>query len=446
MKLSSKVAFLAGMGGFLDGYDLIVVSGGIALIAKTFSITSPQVTGLLIGTAFLGGFFGAAFLSRLVDAYGRKVMFIYDLFLFIGGTLLSILAVNVGMLLVGRFLTGLAIGVDLAVSWTLVAEFSPKDRRGFLLSLQFILWGIGAAVSFLVTDLLLGLGPDAAWRAAFAVGLIPALAVLGVRRSLPESPRWLAANGYMELAQRVVEQSDGDISTSALAVLHTRGARYRWWDLFRGRLLRLTAGVFISTFLAFFLAAPINLYTPEVLKTVGLTGDLHKSLLGSAFVWIFNILGFVAGGLLIDKNGRKPVGLAAFGLITLILISLVTIHRMPPDVFFVLWILMEFLNAFGASVTWTWASELFPTTLRGFAMGVNSSANRLSGFASSYIIAILLAHSLKVLYIAGICAGVIILFIVAVVINVESKGKELEEISEFRLPVVDVEGSQSHSG
>lgn len=428
MRLSSRVAFLAGMGGLLDGYDLIVISAGLTLIVKSFAITSPQTKGLLVGTAFLGGFLGAVLLSRLVDVYGRKLIFIYDLLLFLGGTLISALAVSVVMLFIGRFLTGLAIGVDLAVSWTLVAEFSPKERRGFLLSLQFILWGIGAAASFLVMAALLPLG-NGAWRVAFLIGLVPAVVVIVVRRSLPESPRWLASRGQIESARQVIAQSDTGMSVEALETLNAEGRQRHWATLFRGRLLRLTAGVFIAAFLAFFLVAPVNLYTPEILKTVGLTGSLALSLLGSSFVWIFNILGFVAGGLLMDRGGRKPVGIAAFGLLGLVLLAL-TLFPVAPGVFFVLWVAVEFLSAFGAAVIWSWSSELFPTSVRGFAMGINSSANRLSGFVSSYIVAIILAESLKLLYIAGICAAIVIVFIVTVVINVESKGKDLEEISE----------------
>ncbi len=431
MRLSSKIAILAGMGGFLDGYDLIVISGAISLITKTFSITSPSVRGLLIGMAFLGGFFGSMFLSRLIDVYGRKMMFVVDLFLFIGGTLISALAVNAPMLFIGRFLTGLAIGVDLAVSWTLVAEFSPKERRGFLLSLQFILWGIGAMLSFLILDLFLFVGVEA-WRAAFLLGLIPAIVVLVIRRSIPESPRWLASKGKVQEASLIIKNSDSDISSETLSVLNISANRYTWSSLFSGKLIRLVIGVFISTFLAFFLTAPLNLYTTQVLKTVGLTGSLHVSLLGSAFVWLFNVIGFIAGGFLIDKTGRRPVGIIAFGLMTLILVVLLTV-KVSPAVFFTLWVTMEFLGAFGASVTWTWASELFPTTIRAFAMGVNSSANRLSGFVSSYIIALVLSKSLELLYISGIIAGVIIIFIVAVVINVESKGRALEDISELSM-------------
>ncbi|MBM7683319.1 putative MFS transporter [Pullulanibacillus pueri] len=432
MRLSSKVAVLAGMGGLLDGYDLIVISGAISLITKTFSITSSTVSGLLIGIAFLGGFFGSIFLSRLVDTSGRKMMFVFDLFLFVGGTLIAGLAVNVPMLFIGRFLTGLAIGVDLAVSWTLVAEFAPKERRGFLLSLQFIMWGIGAVLSFLVLDAFLLLFGTVAWRWAILIGILPAIVVLAIRKSIPESPRWLVSKGKIAEAQETLKHSDIGVSAEELTVLNERTKGYKWSALFSGKLMRLLIGVFFSTFLAFFLIAPINLFTSQVLKTVGLTGDLKISLLGSAFVWLFNIAGFVVGGLLIDKAGRKPIGIISFGVMTLILIVLLAVN-VPAGVFFVLWVCMEFLGSLGASVTWTWASELFPTSVRGFAMGVNSSANRLSGFVSSYIIALILSHSMKLLYLSGIGAGIIILFIILVVINIESKGKSLEEISELNM-------------
>jgi putative MFS transporter len=442
MGISRRVTVLAGMGGFLDGYDLIVISGAISLVSLSFSISSPSIKGLLIGTAFLGGFLGAIFLGKAVDVYGRRLMFLYDLVLFIGGILVSSFAISLPMLFAGRFLVGLAIGADLSVSWTLVSEYAPKERRGFLLSAQFILWGIGAIVSYLVLDAFLFTGNNA-WRYAFLIAIIPAVAVLILRRKIPESPRWLASHGNLSLARKIIKNTGANISDESLMIINTTKKEYSTMSMFKGKYLRLSSGVFISTFLAFFIAAPLNLFTPEVLELVGFTSVLHIALLGSALVWVFNIAGFTVGGILIDKSGRKIVGIIAFSLAAFILLMLFLV-KFSPDLFFVLWIGIEFLAALGASVTWVWAAELFPTVFRGFAMGFNSSANRISGFFSSYIIAVIIAISLGLLYLISFLVSAFIVFIIAFWINVESKNKTLEDISEeSAMDIMPVKGDEA---
>ncbi len=431
MKLYKKIATLAGMGAYLDGFDLIVISGAISLINITFAISSPQVSGLLIGTAFLGGFFGAIFLGRLVDKFGRRIMFLSDLFLFVGGTLITALSINLPEIFLGRVLVGLAIGADISVSWTMVAEYSPKNRRGALLSYQFILWGLGAISSYLVIDVLLSTG-NIAWRIAFLIGLIPAIAVLIFRRSIPESPRWLISKGEENKAKEILKSNAIYISEDSILSLRGKSSKYTPMTLFSRKFRRLSTGIFLAQFLAFFIVIPANLYTPKILVMVGFSHQLSVSLLGSAFVWIFNVVGFLVGALLLDKIGRRNV--AGFAFIPLAAILLVLwLTNLPVNVFFVFWILVEFLSAFGASVTWAWSSELFPTAIRGFAMGFNGSANRLIGFFGSYVLAVLLAISLKSVYETAFIVGVALVFIVMFWINVEAKGKELEDISEKRV-------------
>lgn len=435
MKLYNKVTILAGMGAYLDGFDLIVISAAISLISVTFNITSSSVSGLLIGTAFLGGFFGALFLGKLVDKYGRRIMFLTDLFLFVGGTLITALSVNLPMIFVGRALVGLAIGADISVSWTMVAEYSPKNRRGALLSYQFILWGLGAISSYLILFAVLSAG-NMAWRIAFLIGLIPAVLVLIMRRSIPESPRWLISHGKENEAFEILKTNDITLSKSSISALEIESKDLKdstTMTLFSRKYIRLSTGVFIAQFLAFFIVIPANLYTPKILLLVGFSKQFSILLLGSAFVWIFNVLGFLGGSLLLDKIGRRNVAGFAFIPLAAILLTLwITITYINIDVFFLLWILVEFLSAFGASVTWAWSSELFPTAIRGFAMGFNGSANRLIGFFGSYILAVLLAISLKLVYLTCFIIGIGLVFVVMIWINVEAKGKDLEDISELR--------------
>lgn len=426
MKLSNRVALLAGMGSFLDGYDLIVIAGALAFVEKSLNLSS-KLGGLAVGMSFLGGFFGALFLSRTVDLYGRRIVFLYDLLLFIVGTLIAALSVNFIMLFVGRFLVGMAIGVDLSVTWTMVSEFAPNLHRGALLSLQFILWDIGAILSYFFLIALLPVG-NPVWRYVFLIGLIPAIIVTTIRRTIPESPRWLLSKQRKNEAMEIITSNNLNISSEAIQK-ELAQKRVPWTNLFSRNYRRNAIGVFVIQTLAFLALVPFNLFTPEVLKLIGFSGSEAIILLGSAFVWTFSLIAWIAAFFALDSIGRKLVAGVSYGIAVVFLAVLVLAYGdLPTNVFFGMWVTVEFFATFGSASLWAWSNELFPTSLRGFAQGFNASGNRIAGFFGSYLTAALLAISLASLYSVSLAATIVVVAVILLLKNSETKRKDLSDI------------------
>jgi putative MFS transporter len=427
MKFYLKISTLAGMGAFLDGYDFIVFVAALSLITISLGTITTADKGLLLGMAFLGAFFGSILLGHYTDKIGRKRIFLITIALFALAALFMGFAVNYVWLFIGRFIIGFSLGADYAVSWTMVSEFSPRRLRAGLISYLQLIYSIGALISYLIVVALLSAG-DLDWRIAIWIGIVPALVTLFLRRSIPESPRWLAAQGRTKEAKDIITSTSTEISNDNLEILKQVNKK-SFSILFSHKYVRRMSGTIIIQMLAFFLFIPVTIYTPTVLALLGFSKSLEYILLGSTIEWIFIIFGFLAGVFLIDKMKRKIAASLSFIIIGIMLIVLMVLR--PTGLSILLpWGVMAFFLSFGSAVIWTWSSELFPTTARGLAQGLNTAANRIIGFGGSTVDAVLLARGISAFYVILLTVCVILILAILFWINVETKGVSLEQISE----------------
>lgn len=427
MQTSTKVTVLAGMGGFLDGYDFIVFVAALSLITISLGTITTADKGLLLGMAFLGAFFGSILLGHYTDKVGRKRIFVITLALFALAALFMGFAINYVWLFIGRFIIGFSLGADYAVSWTMVSEFSPKRVRAGLISYLQLIYSIGALISYLVVVALLSTG-DLDWRIAIWIGIIPALVTLFLRRNIPESPRWLATQGKITQAKDIINSSHTEISVNSLEILEQDNKK-SFGLLFSHKYRRRISGTIVIQMLAFFLFIPVTIYTPTVLTLLGFSKSLEYILLGSTIEWIFIIFGFLVGVFLIDKMKRKIAASLSFIIIGIMLIVLMTLR--PTGLAILLpWGIMAFFLSFGSAVIWTWSSELFPTAARGLAQGLNTAANRIIGFGGSTVDAVLLAGGISTFYIILLTVCIVLILAIIFWINVETRGVSLEQISE----------------
>ena len=140
---------------------------------------------------FLGGFLGGWF----TDKYGRKVLYLVDLVAIIGFSVAQFWVESALALFIWRLLIGIAVGADYPIATSLLAEFLPRKHRGPLLAAMVLMWFAGAAVAYLVGEILLQTMGDDAWRYVLASALVPGALFLIARSGTPESPRWLLAKG-----------------------------------------------------------------------------------------------------------------------------------------------------------------------------------------------------------------------------------------------------------
>ena len=155
----------------------------------------------MVAAAFFGSAIGALFFGDLADRIGRRRVFVLNLVAFVGLALVSAVVTEVWMLFVLRVLIGVAIGADIAASISFLAELSPKGSRGgWTGAMPQITWSLGAMCAVLVAAGLYAVVGTDSWRLMFAAGALPAVVVLLLRRSLPDSPRWLLGRGDLEAA------------------------------------------------------------------------------------------------------------------------------------------------------------------------------------------------------------------------------------------------------
>ncbi|MEK7863432.1 MAG: MFS transporter, partial [Chloroflexota bacterium] len=201
-----RLLVVSGIGWLFDAMDVILISFLLTPIGREFAL-EPARIGLVASAGFVGMFLGAAISGRLADRYGRRTVFSLTLVVFSIGAVLSALAPTYETLLLARIVAGLGLGGELPVVATLVSEFSPRASRGRMIVLLESFWAYGTLAAGLVAIFVL---PTYGWRGAFVVAALPALYAVYLRRALPESPRYLAEKGLVDLdSERRLDEEVG---------------------------------------------------------------------------------------------------------------------------------------------------------------------------------------------------------------------------------------------
>jgi MFS family permease len=192
-----KIWWLSAMGVFLDGFDLFIIAVALPIIVMDMS-PSPVVEGLIGATALIGAMVGAFVGGRLTDRLGRKSIYLVDLGVFIVFSLLTALAPGPISLLILRGLLGIGVGADYPICASYVSEFMPARVRGRMLIGAFSFQALGMVAAALTGLVILRVHPEPdAWRFMLAAAVAPAVVVLLLRRSVPESARWCMEHGQM---------------------------------------------------------------------------------------------------------------------------------------------------------------------------------------------------------------------------------------------------------
>src|SRR5438105_8084104 len=213
-----RVVLALGVSWLLDGLEGTVVGSlGPAL-------ERPDTLGLTAGeigwaaSAYIGGaVLGALFFGRLADSLGRKRMFLVTLVVYLIATVLTALSFNIGSFAICRFFTGFGIGGEYAAINSAIDELIPARLRGTVdLAINGTFW-IGAAMGAGLSIVLLHpgfVGPAWGWRIAFGLGGVLSVAILMVRRHVPESPRWLLTHGRVDEAEAVIREIEAKVGVS----------------------------------------------------------------------------------------------------------------------------------------------------------------------------------------------------------------------------------------
>ncbi len=210
-----RVVLALGIAWVLDGLEVTIVGsvGSVLERPDTLGLAAQQIG--WAGSAYVGGaVIGALVFGRLADRLGRKRLFLLTLTVYMGATVATAFSTGWATFLLFRFATGIGIGGEYAAINSAIDELIPARVRGRVnLAINGSFW-IGAALGAVLSLVLLDervLGPGPGWRAGFLLGGVLAVAILLVRRHVPESPRWLLANGRADEAERVIAQIEESV-------------------------------------------------------------------------------------------------------------------------------------------------------------------------------------------------------------------------------------------
>jgi len=374
---------LLALGLFIDGYDLLAIGSVLLFLKPYFHMGSGEVS-LVSFIGFLGAAIGMIVVGDFADRYGRRTVFVINLFAFVVFAVITAFVTNVAELMVLRFLMGLAVGADAPTTMSYIAEVAPAETRGFWLGgVTQVFWVCGALLSTLVAIASWHLFGNDAWRMVFGFGAVPALVVVVLRQGVPESPRWLARQGRAQDARASLGKLGlPDQSVANLAEVGEAGS-YR--DVF-GRANRARLALATSIFALIGISGGVTtVAAPLVFHYFGLLG-VAGSLESSLLVWVVALIGTLITVRLFDRFGRMLIGTVATLVTTVALLGMGLFGKGDLPVLLTTYFGVALANWAGSGVWWTLSAELFPTAIRGRSEGIANGACRLTVGADVYLI------------------------------------------------------------
>ncbi|KAK7304080.1 hypothetical protein RJT34_15103 [Clitoria ternatea] len=335
-----RLAFSAGIGGFLFGYDTGVISGALLYIRDDFKAVDTQtwLQEAIVSMALAGAIIGASVGGWINDRFGRKkAILLADTLFFIGSVVMAA-ATSPAILIVGRVFVGLGVGMASMASPLYISEASPTRVRGALVSLNGFLITGGQFLSYVIN--LAFTSAPGTWRWMLGVAAVPALTQIVLMLLLPESPRWLFRKGREEEAKEIlrkiyppqdvedeinalkesVEMEVKDASSSdkvsIVTLLKTKTVR-------RG----LYAGMGLQIFQQFVGINTVMYYSPTIVQLAGFASN-RVALLLSLVTAGLNAIGSIMSIYFIDKTGRKKLLLFSLsGVVVSLVVLTVVFHE-----------------------------------------------------------------------------------------------------------------------
>ena len=434
-------AAITATGGLLFGYDTGVISGALLFIRQDFG-TNPFTDGVIVSFILVGAMVGAFSGGPLSDRIGRRSTTLIAAVVFALGALIVAVAPSVFVIIVGRFVLGVGVGLASMIVPLYIAEIAPADRRGGLVSLNQLMITIGILLSYIVGVIF---APIEGWRWMFAVALIPAVVLLVGMFRLPESPRWLFNKGQTDRARQVLSRSrsEQEIEQEMQEMQDIKNQEsQQQQQAGLGELLSpyvrpmLIIGVGLAIFQQITGINTVIYYAPTILQNAGFSesGALVANAVG---VGLVNVGFTILSVYIIDRVGRKPLLLIGLVGMTISLALLAIVFTTAgTEVSASLGLLTTaclalYIASFAISlgpVFWLMIAEIYPLRIRGTAMSAASIANWGSNFIVALMFPVLLAGLggatlFWIFAIIGVAAWIFIYLRVP-----ETKGRSLEEI------------------
>ncbi len=437
-KFHRKVSMALGLGWGMDAFEVTLIGSILGVLGPLWHL-SGFILSAILGAWFAGIMLGALGFGLLADRFGRRAVFLASLVIYGGATFATAFAPGIAILLLLRFVAGVGVGAEYSAVNAAIAELIPSAKRGFAASFVMNFWSVGTLFAAFLSWLLFSLlPPDFAWRGVFACGGLVALSTLWLRRTLPESPRWLLAQGREVEAQAIVAAIQR--GTTCLPNVGMRSRKFvrvkshLAADL-RALLTRHKAALALGCVLDF--AEAGGYYGLFAFLPLAVLPNLHLAITALPLFYMAGSLGALLGGvivsLLLDRLGRKPVVSFCYGATAVACLGFAAAAPTGATPVIIGFVVVNML----ATASWVGAyptfSELFPTNLRASGIGISVAVGRIGALMSPFLIAYAgqtgVAAALAVL--AGFWAIGFLAMVVWLFAGVEARGVSLERLSKF---------------
>lgn len=433
------ICIVSALGGLLFGYDWVVIGGAKIFYEQFFFITDdPNMQGLAMSIALAGCLLGALTTGTLADGYGRKPLLIIAAFIFL------ISAYGTGayddfiVFLIARFIGGIAIGIASGLSPMYIAEISPAEIRGKLVSLNQLAIVVGILAAQIVNWALAGDNQqwniEMGWRWMFWAEAFPALIFLVLAIIIPESPRWLAMNGKVERARGIFSRIGGEAyaeqelkSIADMPVQKEEGGLYVLFS--KPYRLVLMIGIIVAVFQQWCGTNVIFNYAQEIFQGAGY--DVDNTFINIVVTGIANLIFTFVAIYTVDRLGRRALMLIGAGGLAAIYLMLGACYYFQVSGIFMVALVVLAIACYAMSlgpVTWVLLSEIFPGKVRGIAVATSTFALWMGSFTLTYSFPFLNqglgTYGTFWIYTAICALGFVYFYRVLP----ETKGKSLEEL------------------
>ncbi|MCO0597523.1 MFS transporter [Peribacillus butanolivorans] len=415
-KGSLKSTITVAMSNYLEAGSIVAGAGGLTLWMEYLDLDDFKLG--LLGALSANGFgaaVGALLGGFLVDKYGRKFIYKYDLIAYMLGVLLIVLSFNFPMLLIGYVVTGIAVGAAIPAAWTYIAEEAPEGERAARVGWGQLAWSIGPAITLFLSVALAPLGLLGS-RLIFAQLFVIALVTWILQQQINESTIWEEEKEKQNKLKKKGKLTDVSLK-ELLSVKENRKALflligiYGFWNL--------VAGV-------------MGYFMPYIYETVGGLTSTQANLLQGT-LWLLTVVStyfvFIKLGDKVNRKALFGIG-AVMGIVAWLILTFGGMGWTELLLFVLLW---GTAAGFGAQSFYAlWSSELFHTKYRAKAQGLMFSVARIGVGLFSLVIALLITTlGFKI---AGLImiAFLIIHLVIGLTMSPETRGKSLEEIQKER--------------
>ncbi len=428
-------AAITALGGLLFGYDTGVVSGALLFLRTQFGGLSEFQLELVTSLLLVGAMVGALAAGRLSGWIGRRPTIMITAAVFVLGVLLAAVTPTYPVLLIARFVIGLAVGSSSMAVPLYIGEIAPPRFRGGLVSLNQLAITLGILISYLVDY---GLASSGDWRLMFGLAAIPAVLLFGGILTQRESPYWLIERGRDDEARSVLARlrPPGEVGREVAEIREVISQGRAGLREVLSRTVRpaLAVGVLMAVFQQVTGINTVIYYAPSLLHDAGL--GKSSALLANAGIGAVNVAMTIVAIRLLDRAGRRPLlirGSAgmALGMIAAALAFAGGTHLTAARATVAIAALVVYTGSFAIGlgpVFWLMISEIYPQRVRGTAMSLASLAN----WAANFLVTISFLTLLSAIGGTGVFSLFAVLTLVAIWFFVrrvpETKGRSLQAI------------------